>query len=153
MNPERNLVSLPKVVFPAVVGEFCSENQYLCTHCKIIFSLEKDLIIHLTVGIPGAKIQKIRERVSYICEGCGLNFFSYLDVKQHYDKVHLKINSFPCPTCGKSFKDKYSVKFHSRYMHDKSKRFECQICSKVYFNKYSHKVHLSKCLRRNSKNN
>lgn len=136
---------LPKVVVPVVSGEACFEKQYLCTYCRFCFNSEKDLVNHLTVGIPGTQIKKVSEKVSYVCRDCRMTFNSFFDVNQHYDKIHLKLKIFSCPTCDKSFKDKHALKFHTQQVHDSSKRVKCESCLKTYFNKYSLKIHLEKC--------
>ena len=153
MNLEKELVKLPKVVFPAVEGEIRSEKRFLCTHCKLVFSFEKDLISHLTVGVQVVKIEKFRESVSYTCKDCGMSFSSYFEGEEHYEKIHLNIRSFPCPTCGKLFRDRRRAKVHSWYMHSKSKRVECQVCSKVFLTKDSFKAHYIECLRKICENN
>jgi len=153
-------VSMPNLLSYALFQRMNSDD-YLCTLCGDVFSVDVDLKSHLSQKHPHLKCSDI------VCSLCGKLFFHALLLKQHREQEHPKHecllcdyktnkkNNFErhmeakhserkerelCNICGESFRD---VKKHVKQMHSGSNEvFYCEICGKEFKHKKDIVTHM-----------
>lgn len=136
---------LPSVKILSLVN-FPRKKEYpTCPKCKLIFSKENELKLHLTEDQWNEYIDK-KFGTNLRCEECCLFFDTNKGYLQHVGKIHEKKYKYAkCPQCQKKFKNRYAVKFHTKQVHEKATRELCPCCGKEIYNKYLLPKHLLKC--------
>jgi hypothetical protein len=134
---ENEIVEVQTKVLPSAIELRTLESLLggsQCDHCKIIFSSQVELQIHL---FPSKEIIS--------CSQCPSKFLTVKGMRQHFGKKHAKVRPYKCGICFKKFRNIYAARIHKDQVHYQASRLSCEFCGKSVFNKYSLTRHLNVC--------
>lgn len=117
----------------------CTEQPLKCQICSKSFASKNGLQRHERIHT---------EQRSFMCEVCGMSFWSNYELKMHIINRHGETrayadNPLKCEICSKGFARKALLDRHQR-MHTKENPFPCDVCGKKFRHKFSVKAHVKK---------
>ncbi|XP_050077122.1 oocyte zinc finger protein XlCOF6-like [Anopheles maculipalpis] len=111
--------------------------KYACPQCGKRFMTQTNLDIH-------SKCHKNRE--TYKCCGCRIDFEQELDLLVHSQEVHRPERTtdaqkpFECDTCYRRYPTRKSLATHKRQI----RQFQCQLCGAIFMKQLFLKLHLER---------
>lgn len=116
-----------------------AEQILKCQFCPKNFASKSGLVRHERIHT---------QQPSFMCEVCGMSFWSNYDLKMHKVDRHTEIQDYAesllrCEVCLKGFSKKALLTRHQR-MHTKENPFLCSVCGKGFRHKFSVKAHMNK---------
>lgn len=150
------------------VGQPESKAFFFCEHCGKVMLREYALVMHKRNEHPTVpqtlecrfcgkdfknakflqnheekhKVGNIEEN-NFICQICGKNYNTRLNLNRHIRTLHQKIKDHQCPECGKKFVDSTRLKEH-RWIHTDHKPHKCRFCDQTFRHKNHVKHHEAK---------
>ena len=94
-------------------------HKHYCENCKSEFS-RKDL---LAQHIKNDCLQPIHQ---FVCKDCNAAFYSETAVREHYYKIHLKIELYHCQKCNMGFAHKSKKSTHKKIGQTKTEKTSFQ---------------------------
>jgi DNA-directed RNA polymerase subunit RPC12/RpoP len=123
----------------------CHENpsllRHMCHYCSKLFRRACRLNEHVKI-VHGSDMVKHK----FSCDLCRFKAPFKVSMKNHIERVHLKILPFACPECpDRLFSNKSALLYHQGLQHGMATDHQCSLCTRYFPTKSHLKNHRINC--------